>query len=238
MLALFGSLFPILGNAQGLYYLTVGFNQSYASPDSLNFVIDNFNARNTWIEKEMNHISLPNGFTASGGFGFGKLHLDVSFVGKSQVVRARSAQDAGLAYREDRLKFRMNVVDAGLGFDVLNQERSGLSLGLSVTMGGLKVFRKNISGTNTQQARFFPVMNDLALGNTVWLQYLVKFGDGPAPALAIRPYYNFAWIRNDYNPVNRTLNFNTYLQDPIYLPSYGHNFGLRIMVGLAGRTNS
>src|SRR5688572_13215206 len=66
--------------AQNRVHLGIGYNQSYARLDSLNYILNAFNTENSWtVDKPMQEIHAPVGVTAHIGADFAGVLVDFHY---------------------------------------------------------------------------------------------------------------------------------------------------------------
>lgn len=220
--------------AQTIAYAGVGLNQSYSALDSLNWVIGRFNENNTWQNEPLGEFHLPNGFAISAGAAFGRLLIDIGYTGRSQGRRSEGSVAQGAQPQERRIIYSSNTIDVGVGVKIAGGDRGMVAIGTSLDFGNTRVRTK--SGTSDQVASqpWARVMNELNLGSRIFAQVLIPFGSDVGPGLLIRPYYQFAWVQNDFQPVNQFINPTTYLQDPQFILGRVSNVGLTVALVIVG----
>lgn len=216
-------------------YAGLGLNTSYMPLDSLNWIIDQYNERQPNIEKSLGNIHTPLGINGQLGVVFNRLIIDLSYTGRMLGVKSRENEQANGTYFVRQLRFRANTFDIGFGVRLAESENAMFSMGASVDFGAVKVFtryaRNDQVGTIPINS---PVMNELTLGNTVYAQGLINIGLNNPLYLYFRPYFQWAWNKNDFQPVNRTLNNQTYLDDPQFILGLPYNVGLKIGIAFYG----
>ncbi len=225
----------VKGQGDVKVYGGLGLNVSYAPLDSLNWIIDQYNDRQSNVVKPLGNIHTPLGINGQLGVFFGNFLIDLSYTGRMQGVRSRENEQADGSYSVRQLRYRANTFDVGFGSRIAGNENFVFSLGTSVDFGAVKVFtrfsRNDQIGTIPLNA---PVMNELTLGSTVFAQGMVNIGLNNPFHLYFRPYFQWAWNKNDFQPVNRVVNNRTFLDDPIFILSYPYNVGLKIGIAFYG----
>src|SRR3989338_8807368 len=81
---------PLLMLAQNRVHIGIGYNQSYAQLDSLNYILNRFNAENEWTDEHpMQEIHMPGGLTAHLGADFGGVLIDFQYTMRLAGSRAK-----------------------------------------------------------------------------------------------------------------------------------------------------
>lgn len=226
-----------LGMAQTKVYIGAGFNQSFTNVDSLSWIIDRYN-ENANPDKELGSINSPRGLAFSAGIAFNRFLFDISYTGRGQTRKSAEAPVGNNTfYYERHLRFRANTIDIGVGLILFENDFVNLALGTSIDFGSVKVFTRY--GRNDQVNSLplqSPIVNELTLGNTYFLQGMYYFShEKTGFALIVRPYFQLDLFRNDYAAVNRNFNPSTYQSDPLFILSNSHNFGVKVILAYSSR---
>lgn len=221
---------------QSKVYIGVGFNASYMPVDSLNWIIDKYNNRVGDIPKPLGNVHTPIGANVQLGVIFGNFLVDLSYTGRAQGVRSRENERSDGSYYVRQLKFRAHTFDVGFGAKVAESENRFFTVGASLDFGATKVFsRYAINGQLGTIPLTSPIMNELNLGTTVFAQGFFNLGLNNAFYLYFRPYFQWSWYQNDFQPVDRVLNNQGFQPNPSPILDLPYNFGLKIGVAyLAG----
>lgn len=213
-------------------YGGLGFNQSLVWVDSLNFVIDRYNATHD-TDRELMPINAPRGLAVQLGILGNRFMLDLGFTGRGQTRRSREAAQQDGTYNVRELRYRANTFDVGFGLRLNQSDNWMLMAGASLDFGSVRIltrYGRNDSYRNTPING--AIVNELTLANTVFLQAAFPLAQDFPIHLFIRPYFQYDWYQNDFGPVNRALNFQTYLDDPQFILSASPNLGLKVGVVL------
>lgn len=225
----------VKGQTKLQVYAGLGINASYTQLDSLNWIIDQYNERQSNIVKPLGNIHTPLGINGQLGMFFGNFLIDLSYTGRMQGTRSRENEQADGSYYVRQLRYRANTFDVGFGARVMGNENFMFSLGTSLDFGAVRVFtrfsRSDQVGSIPLNA---PVMNELTLGSTLFAQGMVNIGLNNPLYLYFRPYFQWSWNKNDFQPVNRVINNQTYLDDPLFILAYPYNVGLKIGIAFYG----
>lgn len=217
--------------AQVKVYAGLGFNQSITNIDSLNYVVARYNSLNN-PDKELSEIRSPRGLAINAGLVLGRVMIDLGYTMRAQGSRSREqASNSPETYFIRQLRFRMNTFDVGFGVKLNKDEEKLFALGASLDFGAVRVFTRYVRNdqTGTQPFRN-PIMNELTLGSTLFFHGQIPLSSDLPFQLYFRPYYHLDLYRNDYGPVNRAVNQPDHLDDPLFLLSSAHNFGLKVGV--------
>ena len=217
-------------------YAGLGFNAGYMSVDSLNWIIDQYNERQSNVERPLKNVQTPLGVSGQLGLVFGKFIIDLGYTTRMTGSRSRENVNATTGtYLTRQLRFRANTFDIGAGAVLAENDNTMFSLGGSMDFGAVKIFTRY--STNDQVGTIplnAPVMNELTLGTTIYFQGMVNIGLNNPLYLYFRPFYSYAWNKNDFQPVNRAVNFQTHLDDPQFILANPHNVGLKIGIAFYG----
>jgi hypothetical protein len=220
--------------AQNRVHLGLGINQSYAQLDSLNYVLNAFNAENSWTaEKPLHEIHMPAGITGHIGGDFKGVLVDFHYTMRVAASRARGSLGSGsFESQVAQVRYNASSFDLGLGLFVVRKARFRAAFGQSLDFGSLRVSaRRGVTPSVTTQP-YGRYVNELNFGTTTFLHLMIAFGDGVSPGIFIRPYYQFSLRQNDYQPLNRVLRPQTSLQDTPFILGKQSNFGLKVGIYL------
>jgi hypothetical protein len=221
-------------NAQNRVHFGIGFNQSYAQLDSLNYVLNAFNAANPWTAaKPMHEIHAPAGLTAHLGADFAGVLVDFQYTMRFASTRARGEVYPGSATTQvSQVHYNASTMDLGLGIFVLRKSRFRLALGQSADFGNLRLSGRQGIQPQVQSQIFGRYVNELNFGTTSFLHFMISFRDGVSPGIFIRPYYQLSLLKNDYAPLNRVLRPQASLSDPLFILGRQSNVGIKVGVFL------
>lgn len=223
-LALLVTLFLTVGAAQaqeGLFF-RLGYNQTYAQLDSLNYIIGRYNDTRSWLTKEMQEIHTPAGIAIQAGYAGQKWVTEFAFVGRWQRVKAQGDQNGNIESRF--VRYGASTFEAGIA----RRLTPFMQLGLSLDIGAIKVRTRTSSSQASSTQVYYDAVRGTTLGNSLYLQFGIPISD--ILSLDIRPYYHFNWIATDFAPLNQAINPFTYVPDPDFIVSRTSHVGLRIMV--------
>lgn len=229
LLTLVGGLLLLshVATAQSHFHFGIGYNLGFAKYDSLNYVIDRYNETRNFLDKEMDHITFPNGFAFSLGGSTNNVIYDFAWIGKHQTVGAEGIDGTGVLTHRD-LKFRWNTFNIGLGFGGGRSSRIGA--GFSVDVGYLKMFTRVGPADEVSSMDYSLVKKELLLGSSVFLHLLVAASD--RVGFILKPYYQFPYWRVDMINVNSSINTKTYINDPGLQKAKFSSFGVTIQLAL------
>jgi|GEM_PF-5115181 len=224
------------GQAQSKLYIGAGFNASYMAADSLNSIIDRYNDRLGDLPKSLGNVHTPMGLNVQLGAVFGNFLVDLSYTGRGQGVRSRENERPDGSYFVRQLKVRTSTFDIGFGAKVADSENSFFTLGGSLDFGSTRVFSRYAQNDQlTTIPLNAPIVNELNLGTTVFAQGFFNLGLNNPFYLYVRPYFQWAWYQNDFQPVDRFINNTGFQPNPSPILDIPWNFGLKIGVAfLAG----
>ncbi len=221
-------------DAQVKVYAGLGFNQSFTQIDSLDFIFDNYNSRNG-LENGLKPVSSPRGVAVQTGLVFGRFVLDLGYTGRSQVRKSEETVLGNGTTQVREIRFRANTFDIGAAGKLNQSEDWLLSLGASIDFGAVRVFSRYGNSADYRQIPLrSPVMNEVTVGSTIFMHASFPVSPDLPLHIFIRPYFQYDLYANEYNPVNRSINFQTYLNDPPFLVSRSSNFGIKVGVMFYG----
>lgn len=221
-LLLFG-LAPGLQAQEGLF-IGAGYNQSYASLDSLNFILRRYNESRPNLNRSMKEMHLLGGLSVRAGYAGEKWIGELGFTGRRGVSKAEDSLGTNLSHWQ-AVRLSTATVDIGIARRLGEHFQIGASLDLGAVKAAME---SNYDGNST--FLFFPpdIVRGLTLGNTIHFQAQIPLTD--FLNLDIRPYYQHNWVRNDFFRLHQTLNPQTHQPDPdVILVSTG-NVGLKVML--------
>ena len=218
-----------MGQTPMRVYAGIAFNGGYMPVDSLNWIIDQYNMRQGDVVKPLGNINAPMGVSGQLGIVANRLVIDLGSTTRMAGTRSRENEFADGTYFVRQLRFRANTFDVGAGGMMIEKPNGNLIMGASLDFGAVRVFTRYARNDQVNSIPLTsPVVNELTLGTTVYLQGMINIGLNNPLYLYIRPYFQYAWNRNDFQPVNRNINFQTYLDDPQFILSFPHNVGFKI----------
>lgn len=221
-------------SAQNRVHVGIGFNQSYAQLDSLNYVLNAFNAANPWTApKPMHEIHAPAGITAHIGGDFGGFLIDFQYTMRLATTRAKGAPiSGGTGSQITQVRYNASTMDLGVGVFVVRKPRFRLALGQSIDFGNLRLGSRQGISPQVQSQIYSRTVNELNFGTTSFLHFMISFQDGLSPGIFIRPYYQFSLRQNDYAPLNRVLRPVQSLSDPLFILGRQSNVGIKVGIFL------
>lgn len=221
-------------SGQGRVHFAAGLNASYASLDSLNFVIDRFNEDNPTYPNQLDNIHVPAGLFLAAGGNFSRVLIELDFTMRTAVAAARSTEDNAGNQQRTLLRYNAHTFDVGVGYFFLDKEYTQFALGTSLDFGQTRVLARRGSA---QQVNNFPwsrIVNELNFSATVFLQGMVVFRESPRLGIFFRPYYQFGFVKNDFGPVNRFLRPSAWQANPFFLLSRPSNVGMKLGMFIGG----
>lgn len=218
--------------AQNRVHIGIGYNQSYAPLDSLNYVINAFNGENDWTDEHpMHSIHMPAGLTAHLGADFKGVLVDLSYTMRIATTRAIGPVAPGLEQTQEIvIRYNASTVDLGVGVFLLRKPRFRMAFGQSLDFGNLRLSGKRGNSDQIDGQIFGRYVNELNFGTTSFLHFMVAFQDGVGPGIFIRPYGQISLRENDYQPLNRAIRPTTSLADPVFILGRQTNVGLKVGV--------
>lgn len=225
-------LFPQLLLAQNRVHVGVGYNQSYAQLDSLNYVLNAFNAENSWTAtKPMHEIHLPAGLTAHLGADFAGVLIDFQYTMRLASTRGKGPlTPASEETQEILVRYNASTVDLGIGAFFIRKPRFRMAIGQSLDFGNVRISGKRGPSAQVQSQVYGRFVNELNFGTTSFLHCMVAFQDGVGPGIFIRPYCQISLRQNDYQPLNRAIRPVEYLSDPLFILGRQTNVGMKVGV--------
>ncbi len=220
--------------SQSQYWFGFGYNMSrFKMDNSLNYIIDRYNqTRTSTLTKEMKHIHFADGLAFSFGFNVNKFVFDLGYTGKKQTVFAQVNNSSGSGERY--LRFKNRNFNMGFGFAFINTSNSSVALCDSLDIGKIKTETRLGDIPNIDKEEYEIVTDDLNMGSTFYLQFLIGFGRGKGLALIARPYYHISYFDTDFYAVNEKINSSTYVKDPDIIESKISNIGLSLILAIYG----
>ncbi|MEY3442115.1 MAG: hypothetical protein RLZZ519_396 [Bacteroidota bacterium] len=218
---------------QNRVHIGVGFNQSYAPLDSLNYVLQSFNAENDWTDaKPMHSIHMPAGLTAHMGADFAGVLVDFHYTMRMASTRSKGPLSGSLPEPSQEIIVRYNAstMDLGIGVFFIRKPRFRMAIGQSIDFGNVRISGKRGPSESLPSQIFGRFVNELNLGTTSFLHTMIAFQDGVGPGIFIRPYFQFGLYQNDYGPLNRAIRPIEYLNDPLFILGRQTNAGLKVGV--------
>lgn len=220
------------GHGQNRVHIGLGYNQSYSTLDSLNYVIQAFNAENDWTDAHPMHpIHMPGGLTAHLGADFAGVLVDLSYTMRIASTRAKGPVAPGLEQEQEIvIRYNASTVDLGMGVFLLRKPKFRMALGQSLDFGNLRLSGKRGNSDVIDGQIFGRYVNELNFGTTSFLHFIIAFQDGVGPGIFIRPYGQISLRQNDYQPLNRAIRPVTSLSDPLFILGRQTNVGLKVGV--------
>lgn len=216
--------------AQNRVHVGLGFSQSYAQLDSLNYVLNAFNSENAWTEaKPMHEIHMPAGLTGQLGGDFGGVLVDFSYTMRVASSRAKGILNPTTEEtQESVVRYNASTVNLGIGAFLVRKSRFRMAFGQSLDFGNVRISGKRGPSIQLQSQIYARYVNELNFGTTSFLHFMIAFQDDMGPGIFIRPFFQVSLRQNDYGPLNRALRPVTYLQDPLFILGRQTNVGLQI----------
>jgi hypothetical protein len=217
---------------QNRVHFGIGLNQSFAKLDSLNYILNSFNAENEWTqEKPLHEIHMPAGITAHIGAEFKRVLVDLQYTMRVAASRSRGpVAPASTESQVMQLRYNASTIDLGLGYFLVRQSRFRMAIGQSLDFGNLKISGRRGVTPQIQGQIYSRYVNELNFASSTFLHFMLPFRDGVSPGIFFRPYYQFSIRLNDYGPLNRAIRPVESLKDPLFLLGGQNNFGLKVGV--------
>lgn len=205
-------------------FVGVGYNQSYASLDSLNFILRRFNEGHADVTRAMPSMHLQGGLAARAGYAGARWTGELAFTGRRAVAKAELSPNSATTYAR-----AVRLSTATLDIGIARRFGDYFQVGASLDLGAVKAATQE-TYQNPGLFWSFPydVVRGLTLGNTVHFQAQIplhKFLH-----LDIRPYYQRNWVCNDFALLNQTINPQTFHPDPDVIFVNSSNVGLKVML--------
>jgi len=221
--------------SQNQWWFGFGYNMSrFKMDDGLNYVIDRYNqTRTTSLTKEMKPVHFADGLAFSLGFNFYRFIFDIGYTGKKETVFAQGNFTSGSNLQRD-IRFKNKCMNMGMGYAFLNTRNASVALCATVDVGTVRTETRTgeISGIGNES--YEEITNDLSMGSTFYMQFLLGFGRGKGIALIARPYYQLSYFDTDFYDVNAEINPTTYMHDPDDLACKTSNVGLALILAIYG----
>lgn len=224
---------PLQILAQNRVHIGIGYNQSYAQLDSLNYILNRFNAENSWADSHpMQEIHMPGGLTAHLGADFGGVLIDFQYTMRFAGSRAKGpvSPSAAEPTQQNIVRYNASTVDLGLGVFVVRKPRLRMAIGQSIDFGNLRISGKRGQTDQLPSQISGRYVTELNFCTTTFLHTMISFQDGVGPGIFIRPYLQVALRQNDYAPLNRAIRPIEYLSDPLFILGRQTNAGLKVGV--------
>jgi hypothetical protein len=181
------------------------------------------------LTKQMPKLSFAQGPTFTFGFSNNGSIFELQWTGRKSTLTAigRDSIGGGDTVRRD-LRFKVNsfgmnyayAINLGAGFIAPG---FGLDIGKNVLATRID-YESNFVG----EVKYGQMFKELAVGSTFFVNILINFTPDGIVGLMIRPYYQLRWFKQDLDEVNRTLNPNTWQNDPTGLESNFNNGGIQV----------
>lgn len=217
----------VLGLAPGLqaqegFFFGLGYNQSYAKLDSLNFILQRYNEARPGLDKQLPAIHTPAGLAVRAGYAGSRWVTELGFTGRWQ--RAKATDSIGTVLEAQFVRYSGATVEVGFA------RRLGeiFQLGLSLDFGAVTAAARTGIQPRVGTQPYYKAVTGLTLGNTLHLQAQIPLND--FLRLDIRPYYQHNWVQNDFSRLNQTINPQTYQPDPDIILVGTGNAGIKIML--------
>lgn len=218
-------------HAQNRVHIGIGYNQSFARLDSLNYVLQAFNEENFWTaSKPMHNIRMPAGITAHMGADFAGVLIDFHYTMRLATTKAKGplSGNAPEPSQEIIIRYNASTMDLGVGVFFIRKPRFRMAIGQSIDFGNVRISGKRGPSESLPSQIFGRFVNELNLGTTSFLHTMIAFQDGVGPGIFIRPYFQFGLYQNDYGPLNRAIRPIEYLNDPLFILGRQTNAGLKV----------
>lgn len=214
--------------AQNRVYAGLGINAGYARLDTLNYVLLAFNGENTWLEKPLRAIHIPQGVNFHIGADLNGFLLDLGYTMRHASRSGKGDGSIGEGSQVVQLRYNASTFDLGLGAFFVRRPRLRMALGGSMDVGNLRVSARRGLRDEIVSQPYGRYLNELNAGASVFLHTIVAFGDGLGPGIFIRPFYQFGLIQNDFGPLNRALRPSGSVSESYYLLGRQTNYGLKL----------
>lgn len=214
--------------AQNRVHADIGYNQSYARLDSLNYILGAFNSENSWLEKPLSEIHFSGGIAAHVGADFNGVLLDVGYTMRNAYRKAKGDGSPGEGSQIVQLRYNASTVDFGLGIFAIRKNRLRMALGGEMSFGNLRISGRRGAVGQLESQIFARYVNELNFGASAFMHWMISFQAGMGPGIFIRPYYQFGLFQNDYVPLNRVLRPTEWLSDPQFILGKQSNIGLKV----------
>jgi hypothetical protein len=208
--------------AQEGFFIGVGYNQSYASLDSLNFILDRYNEARPGLTKTLPSIHTPAGVAVRIGHAGEKWVTELGFTGRWQRAKGETVYPT---YTEAQyVRYGAATVDIGTARRLGELFQLGLSIDLGAVNAGSRMGVQPRVGTQP----YSKIVTGLTLGSTLHFQASLPLND--FLTLDIRPYYQHNWVNNDFSRLHQTINPQTFQPDPDMIFVNSSNAGLKVML--------
>lgn len=221
--------FSFITFSQGLFYASFGYNLGYAKLQGLNSLVRSYNEKRPWLDDTMDKFNFPNGFCASIGFGAKPIMFEFSWVGRHMTRSASGIQPGNGLHSERQLKWRMNSFNLG-ALLLAYSENSALGIGGSIDIGNERIFSRKFEEGVPDTPGFYNVQKDFFIGSTLFIHVIL--GMGSAAGLHIRPYFQFPYLKNDYQATAEYLSLANPNSIESEFVSNSWNLGVQLMFGV------
>lgn len=211
--AFFFVLLTCTTTAQSFFFISGGYNASFANPKGFNTVVDNYNASRTWLKRPMEHIGYLGGsFWSISGISEVWL-LDLSYARRSATVFAQGDAGSGMMQRD--IRFSAHTFNLGLGLNI-TRRAPFIGLGYNFDFGANKMETRIGTLQDIDEQVYEKLDAPLMIGGSLYLQLLLTGNKSAGLGLMLRPYYhfditdaNYTWVNDDLNPSGNTGDYPT-----------------------------
>jgi hypothetical protein len=223
---------PNFAAAQNRVHVGLGYNQSYAQLDSFNYVLNAFNAENTWVSKPMHEIHASSGITGHVGADFNRVLVDLQYTMRFAATNAKSlpSQTNPPTQQQIQVHYNASTIDMGVGYFFVRKARVRIATGASLDFGNTRVSYRRGQTPSVSSLTYSRIVNELNVGVSGYFHIMIAFQDGVGPGIFIRPYYQQGLRNNYFAPFNRAIRPSTGLADSPYIMGTQSNIGLKVGV--------
>ncbi len=189
--------FGVLTQSFSQGYFLGGYSTSTVQANSINEIIERYNANEDWIEDEMEQIKSLQGVALGVGKHFSRFNVDLIYSNKNTETSSFGFDSTGSL--KESLKFRSNNLVFGLSAYPFIKKVFVLGLGASFDISFVQTLIQSYNSN-----KFKSATNYLGLSNHFFIDF--KLGTENMPfAIGIRPYYQYYWQDENYYSVEQKL---------------------------------
>jgi len=206
-----------------LFGIGLGYNFNFISPDSLNYIIDEYNKR-TFLTTKMKHVSGVRGLALNLHGSMKNIYWTTAY----NWMRARAFAEADDSIRQLRLK--MDTWDLGMGL-VLQSGPLIVVPGATIELGNVKTQTRKGDDTDIKKRDWITPTSDLNLYSRLFCSIIIG-GEQSLLRLFLEPYYRFAFFNIELIELNKEFNPGSWILGPPEIRQKFPHFGVRVMLAL------
>lgn len=178
-----------------------------------NHVIDRYNETRDYLDKPMGHMVAGTGFFIPVGIVLDRFQFDLTWLNQVHYAGAQGVDASGEEVRR-QLRMGQNSLGIGLGYALVRGRGVQGIFGASVDFGSLFYRTRVAPPEDIAQTPKDKVLRRGLIEATIYGQALLRLTDGVGPAALVRPFIRVPLGSVDLDPLNESLNPNTWQSDP------------------------